>query len=79
MSLLLLSCCLLSIIFKKSYFQCLVLLEVSLLTTCLGLLMNGVSPWFVLPLLGVGACESATGFSTAVWLSRHTSVSTFTV
>jgi len=41
--------------------------------------MDFVTPWFILPLIGVGACESATGFSTAVWLSRTTLVTRFSL
>jgi len=59
---------------KSSFFLILVLLEVSLILTILGLLFFGTGPWFVLPLLTLGACESSLGLSVSVWLSRSTGV-----
>jgi len=41
------------------------------------LLVNGLSSWFILPLIGVGACEGAIGLSLSVWLSRTSHVSSF--
>lgn len=64
---------------KSSFFLILVLLEVSLILTILGLLYFGSGPWFVLPLLTLGACESSLGLSLSVWYSRSSSVSEFSV
>ena len=41
------------------------------------LLVNGLSAWFILPLVGVGACEGAAGLSLSVWLARTRRVSSF--
>jgi len=64
---------------KSSFFLILVLLEVSLMLTILGLLFFGTGPWFVLPLLTLGACESSLGLSVSVWYSRSSCVSEFSV
>ena len=74
-----LSISLLLITFKTSYFLILVLFEVSLILTAYCLLAYGLSAWFVLPLIGVGACERATGLSLSVWLSRSYSVTQYSV
>ena len=74
-----LSISLLSITFKVSYFLILVLLEVSLILVAYRLLAYGLSSWFILPLIGIGACESATGLSLSVWLSRTTDVNQFAI
>jgi len=55
----------------------LVLFEVSLILAAYGLLAFGLSAWFILPLIGIGACESATGLSLSVWLSRSSDVTSF--
>ena len=68
---------LLSIIFKVSYFLILVIFEVSLILAAYGLLAYGLSAWFILPLIGIGACESATGLSLSVWLSRSSDVTSY--
>lgn len=67
------------ILFKTSFFLVLVLLEVSLLLVAILLLRNGLSPWFVLPLIGIGACESSLGLSIAVWLSRSYCIDRFSI
>lgn len=61
--------------FKSSFFQILILFEVSLILTAVILLLRGLSPWFILPLFGIGACERAAGLSVAVWFSRTQCVS----
>ena len=70
---------LLLITFKVSYFLILVLFEVSLILAAYRLLAYGLSAWFILPLIGIGACESATGLSLSVWLSRFSDVTCFTL
>jgi len=55
----------------------LVLFEVSLILAAYRLLATGLSAWFILPLIGIGACESATGLSLSVWLSRSLDVTSF--
>ena len=57
----------------------LVLLEVSLLLVAILLLSMGTPSWFVLPLMGIGACESSLGLSIAVWLSRSFGIDRFSV
>jgi len=70
---------LLLLFWKSSFFLILVLLEVSLILTILGLLNFGTGPWFVLPLLTLGACESSLGLSVSVWYSRSSRVSEYSV
>jgi len=70
---------LLSITFKVSYFLILVLFEVRLILAAYRLLAFGLSSWFILPLIGIGACESATGLSLSVWLSRSCDVTHFSL
>ena len=54
------------ILFKPSFFHILILIEISLMLGAVCLLFAGLSPWFVLPLFGIGACESSVGLSVAV-------------
>ena len=70
---------LIMLFWKSSFFLILVLLEVSLILTILGLLYFGSGPWFVLPLLTLGACESSLGLSVSVWYSRSSSVTEYSV
>jgi len=67
------------IIFKGSYFLILILLEVRLILVASLVLQAGLGSWFILPLLGIGACESTLGLATAVALSRTVSVSAWSV
>ena len=70
---------LLFITFKVSYFLILVLFEVGLILGAYSLLAYGLSAWFILPLIGIGASESATGLSLSVWLSRSYNVTHFSI
>ena len=54
------------IIFKTSFFHILILFEISLMLVVVCLLYTGLSPWFILPLFGIGACESSVGLSLSV-------------
>lgn len=79
MLLLVLTISFLLITLKASFFLILVLFEVSLILSAYSLLVYGISAWFVLPLIGIGACESSTGLSLSVWLSRSNNVMHFTL
>jgi len=59
-----------TLLFKSSLFHILVLLEVLLMVTIFVLMCSTVSTWWVLPLIGLGACESSLGLALSVWLSR---------
>jgi len=67
------------IFFKGSYFLILVVLEVSLMLVATLVLQAGLGSWFILPLLGIGACESSLGLATAVALSRSVSISAYSI
>ena len=54
------------ILFKSSFFHILILFEISLILVAVCLLLCGLSPWFVLPIFGIGACESSVGLSVSV-------------
>jgi len=79
MLILVLSFSLLIITFKASYFIILVLFEIRLMLAAYSLLVYCLPAWFILPLLGIGASEGATGLSLSVWLSRSMSVTQFTL
>jgi len=79
MLLLVLCASLLFLTFKVSFFLILVLFEVRVILVAYRLLAYGLSAWFILPLIGIGARESATGLAMAVWISRSASVNTFAI
>ena len=68
-----------SLLFKTSYFLILILLEVLLILIALSLLKTGISAWWLLPLIGLGACERSLGLSISVWLSRSTTLSEYKI
>jgi len=79
MLLLVLCASLLLLTFKVSFFLILVLFEVRLILAAYRLLAYGLSAWFILPLIGIGARESATGLSLSVWISRSVNVNHFAI
>jgi len=66
LSLFLLCFAIMIILFKSSFFHILILFEISLMLVVVCLLYTGLSPWFILPIFGIGACESSVGLSLSV-------------
>ena len=79
LSLLILSFAVLLILFKDSFFLILVLIEVVFMLVLCVLLMSSLPLWYILPLISLGASESALGLSTSVSLARVSSPSCFSL